>query len=250
MEHKIKVLIVEDEALIAENLKFTLEDLGYEVTGTCYSFSEAAAALSNAEADLVMLDINLGSKNSDETGLQLASLVPGGIPFIFLTAYSDVDTIRQATRLKPAGYLIKPVNPATVFAAIQTAIEAVERDTPVPPPTQDEAPGQPDFFFVKVGTRTHKLSWEDVYCIEAGKNYVRLRSTVSKMEYPIRGTLAFVTDQLLPERLKDQFIRVNRSTCLNRKAITSFGADTVYCGSERFESTRLTAKEWQELAVG
>ncbi len=248
MEPKIKILIVEDEALIAENLKLTLEDLGYEVTGTCYSYAEAVTAFAHNSADLVMLDINLGSRDDAHNGLALAALLHSDdvkTPFIFLTAYSDTDTIRRATKLQPSGYLIKPVNAATVFAAIQTAIERSIANGPGAAP--DEAAVRPDFFFVKMGARTHKLMWDDVYCIEAGKNYVKLRLTANGMEYPIRGTLTFVLEQLLPKRLEAQFLRINRSTALNRRHITAYSGETIYCGTEGFENTRYSAKELQEL---
>lgn len=247
MEPKIKILIVEDEALIAENLKLTLEDLGYEVVDCCYNYAEAETAIRRNEADLVMLDINLGSRDESQNGLSLAAVLHNELktPFIFLTAYSDTDIIRRATKLRPSGYLIKPVNAATVFAAIQTAIEH-EGKADEPPPS-DSLDARPDFFFVKVGAKNHKLMWEDVYCIEAGKNYVKLRLAANATEYPIRGTLTFVLEQLLPKRLEAQFLRINRSTSLNRRYITAFSGETIYCGAEGFENTRYSARELQEL---
>ncbi len=250
MEPKIKILIVEDEALIAENLKLSLEDLGYEVIGTCYNYVEAVQAFQHNIADLVMLDINLGSRNEAHSGLALAALLHSDdvkTPFIFLTAYSDTDTILRATKLQPSGYLIKPVNTATIFAAIQTAIERSGTKEMTSPPSADETAERPDFFFVKVGAKNHKLMWEDVYCIEAGKNYVKLRLASGTTEYPIRGTLTFVLEQLLPARLEPQFLRVNRSISLNRRYITAFSGDTIYCGNEAFENTRFSPKELQEL---
>lgn len=244
MEPKIRILIVEDEALIAENLKLTLEDLGYEVAGTCYTYAEALQAFRTTAADLVMLDINLSSKNASEDGLALAAMLrnEGGKQFVFLTAYNDLDTIRQAAKLQPSGYLIKPVNAAAVFATIQTALEkgnaAPPDTTPVP---------RPDYFFVRMGARNIKVMWDDIYCIEAGKNYVKLRSAAMKVEYPIRGTLTFVMEQLLPARLTADFLRVSRSICLNRKFITAYSNDWIYCGEEQFENTRFASKDMAAL---
>ncbi len=59
MSDKIKVLVVEDEAIIAENLKLSLEDLGFDVVDTCYTYDEAINAMDNLKFDLALLDINL-----------------------------------------------------------------------------------------------------------------------------------------------------------------------------------------------
>lgn len=261
MEPKISILVVEDEALIAENLRQSLEDLGYAVTDTCYTYAEAAQALNRPAADLVLLDINLGSADPAHTGLALARQMsgPGAPPFIFLTAYNDLDTIRQATRLRPSGYLIKPVNSATLFAAIQTAIERHRThqpaSVPVPTPVASLAPGPPaldgppDYFFVKFGDRTHKLLWAEVSAIEAGKNYVTLRTAAYKTGYPLRGSIAYVLDNLMPVALRAQFLRVNRSTCLNAAYITAYTEEFVYCGAEAYENGQLVQRQLQVLKL-
>ncbi|MBT9394866.1 response regulator [Hymenobacter sp. NST-14] len=248
MEPKINLLVVEDEALIAENLRLSLEDLGYHVPTICYSFVEAERALTapTLAADLVLLDINLGSADPARSGLALGQLLQErqGPPFVFLTAYSDLDTIRQATRLRPSGYLIKPVNNATLFAAIQTALENHQRHRPAQPPgpaaeVTDEvvADGPPDFFFVKLGDRTHRLLWADVSALEAGKNYVTLRTAAYKAGYPIRGSLTYVLEQLVPAALRPQFLRVGRGLCLNVRFLTGFDQEYLYCGDHRYENT-------------
>jgi len=248
MDNKIKILIVEDEALIAENLKCSLEDLGYEVTDTCYTYAEALEAIGQTTADLFLLDINLG-RQPHENGLALAELIISKCrkPFIFLTAYSDLDTIRRATRLQPSGYLIKPANSAALFATIQTAIEHFTNQRAFIPAI--ESPPLPDYFFVKVGTKAHKLLWEDIYCIESGKNYVKLRSIITRTDYPIRGSLTYVMDNLVPKKLEGSFIRVNRAVCLNRKYITAYDNDYVYCGTEKYENARTAMKQLQELIL-
>lgn len=253
MDQKIKILIIEDEALIAENLRYTLEDLGYEVTETCYTYDEGMAALMRNDADLVMLDINLSSSVAGHNGLALAGIMRAGSypkPFIFLTAYNDMDTIRQATKLGPSGYLIKPVNAATVFAAIQTAIENHNlqgRDGEALPPQMDKPEEKPTFFFVKVGPRNIKVMWEDVVRMESGKNYVKIKLADSHTEYPVRGTLTFVLEQLLPEALHSQFLRVNRSVVVNHKCITAYTAEWITCDGEQHENTRYSLRELEDL---
>ena len=256
MEPKLRVLVVEDEALIAENLRLTLQDLGYATPPACYTYAQAEAALAppGSAADVVLLDINLGAADPAHTGLALARHLSGpqGPPFIFLTAYNDLDTIRQATRLRPSGYLIKPVNGATLFAAIQTALEQFQSPPAAPdvPAFGPLAPAAaPDYFFVKIGEKTHKLWWADVSALEAGKNYVTLRTAAYKGGYPLRGSLTYVLDQLLPEALRPRFIRVNRRVSLNAAAITAYDDEYVYCGPDRYENGRTALRQLQELQL-
>ena len=260
MEPKLAILVVEDDALIAENLRLTLQDLGYAAPPACHTYAQAEAALTRPgfAADLVLLDINLGSADPAHTGLALARHLSGppGPPFVFLTAYNDLDTIRQATRLRPSGYLIKPVNGATLFAAIQTAIERHRTHQPLPTPVPaspaaglPSPEGPPDYFFVKLGDRTHKLHWTEVSAIEAGKNYVTLRTADYKTGYPLRGSIAYVLDNLVPAALREQFLRVNRRTCLNAACITAYDDEFVYCGAEPYENGQTAQRQLRALAL-
>ncbi|WP_161787175.1 LytR/AlgR family response regulator transcription factor [Hymenobacter sp. IS2118] len=251
MEPKITILIVEDEALIAQELCFTLEDLGYEVLATCYTYAEAQQAFARYQPDLVLLDLNLHNANPLLNGLALAQQLreqPTPPPFIFLTAYSDLETIRQATRLQPSGYLIKPVNDAALFAAIQTALAHNMVRTPASLPLPDEPPtGPTHYFYVKVGGQIVKLYWSEVASLEAGKNYVTLRAPALRLSYAMRGSLTYVLDQLLPPELHEQFFRVNRGTVLNAKFITHYDDHHVYCGPESFENGHLATHQLREL---
>ncbi len=251
MNEKIKVLIVEDEALIAESLRMTLEDLGYEVTGTCYSYEEAETAFKTLNADVVLIDINLRADDFRNNGLRLAGKMPADVPFIFLSGYNDLEMIGDATRLKPSGYLIKPFTPAMLFAAIQVAIEKMHLHTEAlfsqKVPLESDTENQPDFFFVKVRSERRKIFWKDIAYISAGKNYVKLRSANSEDEYPIRGTLTFVVDQLIPEKLKDTFVRIGRAVSVNRYFVTSYDLNEVTCMGSTFENTRLLLREMHDF---
>ncbi len=252
---KISVLVVEDEALIAEELRLVLEDLGYHVPATCYTFDEAQEALapSGLMPDLVLLDINLGDPDPARTGLALGQQLreQGGPPFLFLTAYSDLDTIRQATPLRPSGYLVKPVSSGALFAAIQLALDraATHQPAPLVASPSATAPTAPEFFFVKLGERTRKVPWTAVQRMEAGKNYVTLYLAGQQAGYPVRGSLSYVLDQLLPASLLRRFLRINRRTCLNVDVITSYDEEYVYCGSTPYENGHTAQKQLQELGL-
>ena len=248
---KISVLVVEDEALIAENLRLTLEDLGYGVPATCYTFAEAQQALAAPAPvpDLVLLDINLGHTDPARTGLALARQLraQGGPPFIFLTAYSDLETVRRATALQPSGYLVKPVSSGALFAGIQLALDRVATQQPAPLPPAAPAASPSEFFFVKLGERTHRLHWTEVQRLEAGKNYVTLHLPGQRAGYPLRGSLSYVLDQLLPPSLHGHFLRINRRICLNAATITAYDEEYVYCGPEQYENSLVSQTRLAQL---
>ena len=252
MNEKIRVLLVEDEALIAENLRLMVEDLGYEVADLCYSYAEAEQALQTVAADVVLLDINLRDADFRNNGLRLSGKVPAGMPFIFLSGYSDTEMIREAAKLKPYAYLIKPVAAPALFAAIQTAIELTQNpqsntETAEKGALTEAAYNHPDFFFVKVRSERRKIFWKDIAYISAGKNYVKLRAAHSDEEYPIRGTLTFVLEQLLPQNLKNTFVRIGRAVSVNRFMVTSYDLAEVTCAGQTFENTRLLLREMHDF---
>ncbi len=251
----ISLLVVEDEALIAQTLRLTLEGLGYDVLATCFTYAEAAEAFLAYKPDLVLLDINLGHEYPGRDGLALAQILTTlspPVPFIFLTAYNDLDTIRRATRLAPSGYLIKPVNAAMLFAAIQAAIEShLTRQPPLLPtsPADLQTRAASPYFFVKVADTAHKLYWTQIATLEAGKNYVTLREASTGRTFALRGSLTQLLDQFVPEPVRDAFIRVNRRVCVNAAHVTRFDDDAVACAGEVFEvNTPTGLRQLQEMA--
>jgi DNA-binding response OmpR family regulator len=230
MDTKIRILIVEDEALIADEIRRTLEGLGYEVAGRYYDYDTAAAALIQTDADLVMLDINLG-EGTDKGGIALAGILKAQNPkpFLFLTAYSDADTVAKAAALHPSNYLVKPLSPQALFVAIQLALAHTQEGPRLPA-------ADLDFFYVKVGTRKQKIFWREVYCMEASKNYVLLFVNGLVGNYPVRGSIAFVWERLMPESLRKNFFKLGRSLALNSQHVTASNESTIVCGGRTFDN--------------
>ena len=102
-----KILITEDERIIAEDLKLTLQSFGHEVAAICASGEEAVTKTRELHPDLIFMDIKLKGKLS---GIDAAHILKSSkIPVIFCTAYSDHKTIMQAANVGNSGYLIKPI---------------------------------------------------------------------------------------------------------------------------------------------
>jgi len=117
----IKILIVEDEPLIAKNIGMYLNNNDYEVSAIAYDPEEALFQLKKQPPDLAILDINL---ESDMDGIDIAGHINRNnfIPVIFLTSYSDKDTIDRAKKTNPAGFIVKPFNEKTLYATIEIAL--------------------------------------------------------------------------------------------------------------------------------
>lgn len=249
MKAKIKIWIIEDEAIIAQNLQWTLEDMGYEVMGQSYDYSSGLADITTNPFDLLLLDINLNSTDIRQDGLALATHLRAlkDVPFIFLTAYDDKDTITKAAQLRPSAYLIKPVNAATLFASIQTAIENHRESKPAAMPRENQ--DAPDFFFSKIGNKLHKVYWKDVTKMESVKNYVSLKTGPGSNEYLIRGSLVQVIQNMVPNSLQQDFFKINRATILHRSAILTLHFDRVDSIFGVLESTEDTIRELRKALL-
>jgi DNA-binding NarL/FixJ family response regulator len=116
-----RILIVEDELIVAENIGAILEGEGYEVCGIAMSADEALVLFEEKNPHLVLCDIFIkGSRNGIALAAELRKRTD--VPFIFLTAYADRDTVKQASATQPAAYLIKPFAEKQLIAAVDTAL--------------------------------------------------------------------------------------------------------------------------------
>ncbi len=127
--NKIKILIVEDESIIALNLKETLIELGYEPCGIAPNKCKTIALLEKGiQPDLILMDIYL---KGPTTGIELAKelkITMPEVPVIFLTANSELATIKEASKAFSYGYIIKPYKKPSLHAAIEVAIAKVNED--------------------------------------------------------------------------------------------------------------------------
>ena len=122
-----RVLIVEDEKIIAFDLQRRLKSFGFEVVGSCSSGAEALEACDRERPDLVLMDIMLdGALDGIETAKIL--LEKFQIPSIFLTAYSDSATLERAKVAQPLAYIIKPFKERELYTTIDVALYKSKAD--------------------------------------------------------------------------------------------------------------------------
>ena len=115
------ILVVEDEVIIAKDLTLTLTKLGYAIAAHCVSGEEAVKMAVEKQPDIILMDIML---KGDMTGIDAAKEIRNrqNTPVVFITAYSDEDTINRTNAAAPYGYIVKPFKPNDLRATIETAL--------------------------------------------------------------------------------------------------------------------------------
>lgn len=124
--NRLRILIVEDEPVIAEHIAAYLNNADFEVSAVVYEWQDAKDEIRRNTPDAAILDINLQAEND---GIDLADWITENyrFPFLFLTAHSDKDTLERAKKVKPAGYIVKPFNESTLQASLEIAISNYSR---------------------------------------------------------------------------------------------------------------------------
>ena len=205
----LKIGIVEDELVIARTILSTLDELGYSHCGPAINYTEAMEMLEHNKPDLLLLDIQLsGKKDGIDVAQKLSELYQ--VPFIFLTANSDAETIDRAKKVKPHAYIVKPFTKEELFAAIEIAFSNFTGNRIDAKPEQAAWYHTRDFMFVKDAYVFRKIFFNELLYLESDANYVTLHLK-SQKKVMVRSTLNDFIEQL------DQkiFIRIHRSYSVN-----------------------------------
>jgi PAS domain S-box-containing protein len=124
-----QILIVEDESIIARDIRDCLESLGYQVPAIATTGLEAIKKATDLRPDLILMDIRL---KGEMDGIQAAEQIWNRlqIPIIYATGFSDRDTLERAKLTRPFGYILKPIEERELYAAVETALHQyqVNRD--------------------------------------------------------------------------------------------------------------------------
>jgi DNA-binding NarL/FixJ family response regulator len=117
----IRVLIVEDDPIISEDIRDMLTSVNYQVVGTAYNKDDALILIEKMKPDLVLLDINL---DGNFEGFEIADYInkTRKVPFLYLTSYSGKDIVGKAKQTLPMGYIVKPFNEQELFTSIEIAL--------------------------------------------------------------------------------------------------------------------------------
>lgn len=211
--YQVKILIVEDESLVAMDMADMLTNLGYKVLPAAYNYADAVEMLNNEMPDLVLADIDLGEGKS---GIELAQLVRRkyNLPFIFITSHSDKATVSNAAATAPNGYLVKPFSEEDLFSSIEVALanfnegrrnQALVKDTVA----------IPDTIFVKTDTNYVKVIIADIQWLESDHNYLYIVTHGAK--HIVRSSFRDFMENLPAGK----FMQVHKSFIVNLQKIDS-----------------------------
>lgn len=116
-----RIIVIEDEALIAAEIRFSLENLGYDVVGHAMNGDKALDLFARTPADLILLDICIKGTLS---GIDLARVINDKykLPFVYLTSFSDPLTLEKVKETSPYGYIVKPFNQDDLRVNIELAL--------------------------------------------------------------------------------------------------------------------------------
>ena len=218
----MKILIVEDEAMIAESLFQLLTILEYQPMEPVATPDEAIEILKVTPPDLVILDITL---QHGRTGLEVADYINTNklkIPFIMLTAHSDPGTIAKVKALKPAAYLVKPFLRESLFAAIEMATPDVDEEGQQPDAHIDD-----DIRFIKIGTKHEKINLQDILMLQAKGKYIEIHFANSKR------LIRFSLSNFIGSFTAVNWLRTHKTYAVNPEFITSFSTDEVAVGPKK-----------------
>ncbi len=229
---KIKILIVEDELVIAEDLKDILEELGYVVCGIAISAREALILIEEQSPDLALLDIQIkGGKD----GIELAAEINEQyhLPFIMLTSYSDMQTLNRAKEVYPYGYLVKPFNEKDILVCIEVAMANFAKEqTKKANEDKSEDFVLNDSMFIRTNGMLVKLKLKEIIYFEADANYTHVHTKDKK--FVIRSILKELEGKLDAKR----FVRVHKSYLINLGEIDSIQSESVQIAGKEIPISR------------
>jgi AraC-like DNA-binding protein len=116
-----RILIIEDEMIVARDLEAVLTDMGHSVVGIAIDSTEALQLAEDERPELALVDIGLkGDRDGVSIGAYLKEEFP--IRVVFLTSHADDETVKRASSIKPNGYLLKPFTDEGLFAGLSVAL--------------------------------------------------------------------------------------------------------------------------------
>ena len=213
----VKIYILEDEIITQELLKQTLENLQFKVCGMSTSAEIALNDIELLKPDIAILDIRV---EGGQTGIWLGNQL--SIPFIYLTAFNDIETIKKAITSKPAGYLIKPFNNKDLFIAVELALSKIKNIAQI---------------IIKDKNRNIVVLEDHILFAKKEDQYLTLYFKDS--EKLIRSSIKDFLGQLD----STSFLQVHRSYVINKNYITAFNNKEITINNSSIPISKSFAKE-------
>ncbi len=203
-QNPLKILVVEDEYITQKTICNYLIEIGYEVVTAVMNANNAIEILNTKDVDFAILDINI---KGDKNGIWLGNYISENfnIPHLYLTAYSDTETIKKALETKPLGYLVKPFQKHDLFTSIEIAISSFTKNQ-----TSKEK-----HILVKHNEVYTKINFDSILFIESDKNYLIINCEEESYRY--RSTITDF-ENLMP----NYFIKTHKGFIVNSQKVKEF----------------------------
>lgn len=203
-----RILIVEDDMIIAANISLQLTNLGYEVTGIETRGEEAVHHALDTKPDIILMDIHLKGKS---TGIDAAHEIHRilDIPIIFLTANEDDATFHKAKETHPFAFISKPFTKQNLERTIALVEERIKKNPAEISSMETSVDSQADRVFIRSQNKLIKVMLDDILWVEAERNYCKI--ITSQQAYTIVSPLNKLCEKIDQKR----FIRIHRSFMVN-----------------------------------
>jgi DNA-binding LytR/AlgR family response regulator len=240
-EAPLKILVVEDEMIIAAKVSMFLTELGYEVTAIIPRAEEALLQLDENPPDIALLDIRL---KGEMDGVALAQVLrlEYQIPVVFLTANTDEATFNRAREAHPYAFLAKPFKKLDLQRALELTIGLMAQRSDARPREQVAGDEKPyilsDRIFVRNKDRLVKILFETILYVEAERNYCRIFTKTR--EYLLTMPMKSLEDQL-PAAL---FQRIHRSHIVNLLQVEEVTESHVMIGKKELVLSKALREEF------
>ncbi|WP_339895308.1 LytTR family transcriptional regulator DNA-binding domain-containing protein [uncultured Algibacter sp.] len=247
MSPKTKILIVEDEMIIAANMSLQLTTLGYDVVGIMPKGEDALVHIKQSIPDIILLDIHL---KGDLTGIETAQIIQEdfNIPIIYVTANADNAHFNKAKTTNPYAFISKPFKKLDLQRAIELTINRIQSEKESDTSLTDEKVSPfilSDCIFVRHHEKMVRVNITDILYIEAERNYCRIHS--KNKEYLLAMTLKDMDDKL-PNL---HFLRVHRSFIVNLSHIDEIAKSHIVISKKAIpisgESKKLLLQHIQKI---
>lgn len=219
MSINYQFLVVEDDVLIAEDIKQLLKKSGIENVLLAHSFQEAIQLISIHNPDFALLDIRM---ERELDGFEIAQRLNEDyqIPFMYVTSHSDEVLVKKIIKSKPIAYVTKPINKFNFFAQIQLALSHLN----------DRIESE-QFLKVKDGLVVYNINVDKIHSISADGNYLNLYTEQGR--YNTRMSSAEIL-----EKLPENFVKIHRSHIVNVKKVNSYTTTSVKLENEEIPISR------------
>ena len=235
----IRILIVEDDPIIAADLEDRLSEMGYASLGPVASGEEALTFFPDNRPDLVIMDIQLaGALDGIETTRRIRE--KHALPIIFLTSNSDEATFAQAKSVRPQAFISKPFRGKDLRHAIELAISQSAKAQAAPDAVAPEANAYllHDRLFLKLNERMVRLFLRDILWVEADDYYCKI--VTRERELLVGQTLKKFSEALsgVPD-----LMRVHRSYVVNLTHIEEIGDAYLYINKRQIPVSKTSKEE-------